>query len=364
MSEEAALLPMPVGVSQWSELRSGQYFFVDKTALLQKLFCMGNRLFLTRPRRMGKTLLCTMLQEWFTHGSKSFAGLEIDGKLQEEGGYPVINLSFFGLGDGVDAASFEADLCARLIDAYDAAGFQVTDCDGITSFNELYLRLNRLARKRGKPLVFLIDEWDYPLSSNLHQPQVFVALQHVLQKFYSWLRLQSSVRFILITGIMRYRETSLFTGRDITDISMEPVVANLLGYTQADLTGKHFAPYVNSAAKELGFTPSVLLNKLELYYDGFCFDHDASVKVYCPFSVNKFFSGLVSGSKLEFGKYWMESSGASASLVSYLRHRQLSSQKITELSNQELVMSNDSLREVSYLQDVTFEQILVLGGYL
>ena len=363
MAEKSTLLQMPVCASSWSELRQGGYFFVDKTALLPKLFSMGSKLFITRPRRMGKTILCSMLQEWFTNGSKSFAGLEIDGKLQEEGGYPVINLSFFELGKNVDAITFEAKLCSRLIDAYGAAGFQVSDCDGITSFDVLYLRLNRLARERGKPLVFLIDEWDYPLSSNLHKPQVFIALQQVLRDFYGWLRLQPNVRFLLITGIMRYRETSLFTGRNIRDISMEPVVANLLGYTQADLTGKQFAPYINGAAKELGMTPSAVLDKLETYYDGFCFDYDVSVKVYCPFSVNMFFSALDSGSKPKFHNYWMESSGASIALISYLRNYQLSPQQITELSNQELKMSRESLQEVSYLQDVTFEQILVLSGY-
>ena len=363
MAEETMLIKMPVGVSRWSDLRSGRYFFVDKTALLPKLFNMGDQLFLTRPRRMGKTLLCSMLQEWFTNGSKSFAGLAIDGMLQEEGGYPVINLSFFELGNNVDAADFESSLCKRVIAAYSHAGFNVSQVASITSFEDLAWRLDDLAIERGKPLVFLIDEWDYPLSINLHRPQVFAAFQQLLRAFYGWLRLQPRVRFILITGIMRYRETSLFTGQNITDISMEPDVANLLGYTQADITGKQFAPYINGAAKLLGMTPSAVLDKLELYYDGFCFDYDASVKVYCPFSVNKFFSALVSGSKLLFGKYWMNSSGASAALISYLRNYQLSPQKITELSNQELVMSNYSLQEASYLQNVTFEQILVLGGY-
>ena len=167
----ATILQMPVGVNEWHKLRSGRFFFVDKTAQLRDLFLMGDQLFLTRPRRMGKTLLC------FTHGSKSFAGLGIDGKLYEEGGYPVINLSLYGLGDESDAASFEASMCTRLIDAYDAAGFPVENCYGITSFELLYLRLNRLARARGKELVFLIDEWDYPISSNLNKPELWALLR-------------------------------------------------------------------------------------------------------------------------------------------------------------------------------------------
>ena len=363
MAEETTLLQMPVEVSTWNDLLQGGFFFVDKTALLKNLFLMGNKLFLTRPRRMGKTLLCSMLQEWFTNGSKSFAGLAIDGMLQEEGGYPVINLSFFELGNNVDAADFESSLCKRVIAAYSHAGFNVSQVASITSFEDLAWRLDDLAIERGKPLVFLIDEWDYPLSINLHRPQVFAAFQKVLRDFYGWLRLQPRVRFILVTGIMRYRETSLFTGQNVTDISMEPDVANLLGYTQADITSKQFAPYINGAAKLLGMTPSAVLDKLELYYDGFCFDHDASVKVYCPFAVNSFFAPVVRGSKPVFRKYWMKSSDASAALISYLHNYQLSSQKIMELSNQELIMPYDNLSEGSYLQNVTFEQILVLGGY-
>ncbi len=364
MAEETMLIKMPVGVSRWSDLRSGRYFFVDKTALLPKLFNMGDQLFLTRPRRMGKTLLCSMLKEWFTNGSKSFSGMAIDGKLQEEGGYPVINLSFFSMGESGDAAEFESDLCARLTDAYSVAGFQVSDCDGINSFKRLYRRLNKVAIERGKPLVFLIDEWDYPLSFNIKRPQVCAALQQVMRNFYGWLRMQPcSVRFILITGIMRYRETSLFTGQDIIDISMEPVVADLLGYTQADLTGKQFVPYIKGAAKLLGMTPSAVLDKLERYYGGFYFDKDAIGKVYCPFAVNRFFSAVVRGSEPKFESYWMKSSGAKYALASYLHDYPLSSQMIMELSDQRLEMSNDSLRAGYLLQDVTFEQILVIGGY-
>lgn len=362
----STILQMPVGVNEWHKLRSGRFFFVDKTALLRDLFLMGDKLFLTRPRRMGKTLLCDTLCEWFTHGSKSFAGLGIDGKLYEEGGYPVINLSFYGLGDEPDAASFEASMCERLIDAYGAAGFPVENCYGITSFGLLYLHLNSLARARGKELVFLIDEWDYPISSSLNKPELCVSFQRVLKKLYSWLRVQRNLRFLLVTGIMRYREISLFTGQDIQDISMEPAVAGLLGYTQADLHGEIFAPYVRDAAQRMGLTPSALLDKLECYYDGFCFDEDASVNVYCPLSINKFFSALVLGPEYvpKFESYWMNSAGASAALVSYLRGHQLPPQKIMELSDQDdLIMPNQSLMEISYLQNVSFEQILVLSGY-
>ena len=90
---------------------------------------------------------------------------------------------------------------------------------------------------------------------------------------------------------------------------------------------------------------------------------DALVNVYCPFAVNRFFSAVVRGSKPRFESYWMKSSGAKYALTSYLHDYPLSSQLIMELSDQRLEMSNDSLRAGYLLQDVTFEQILVIGGY-
>ena len=90
---------------------------------------------------------------------------------------------------------------------------------------------------------------------------------------------------------------------------------------------------------------------------------DALVNVYCPFAVNRFFSAVVRGSKPRFESYWMKSSGAKYALTSYLHDYPLLSQLIMELSDQRLEMSNDSLRAGYLLQDVTFEQILVIGGY-
>ena len=358
------ILEMPVGIPNWSTIRGDQLFFVDKTGLIADLVKAGRRVFLSRPRRMGKTTLCSILEELFSHGVGSFQGLDIAKTWPVDGCYPVIRMTFLGL-KVTDACAFEADLCQRVLEAYYDAGFEAAADPryaDVSSFSVLRRILKTLTGKQ--PLVFLIDEWDYPISDNLDRPELVTALKEVMGRFYSWLREQDQARFVLVTGIMRYRDTSLFTGQDIQDISMKPQFAALLGYTQEEIV-QCFAGYAYLAAKNLGMTYDEVLKQLQLYYDGFCFDEDASVRVYCPFSVNKFFSVFFGDSHAVpvFDNYWMESAGASASLVAYLSCHDMSPQEVIALSNKELVMTSQSLREVSYIKDVTFNQILVQSGY-
>ena len=358
------ILEMPVGIPNWRTIHKERLFFVDKTGLIADLVKTGRRLFLSRPRRMGKTTLCSILAELFAHGVGSFQGLDIEKTWPVDKCYPVIRLMFLGL-NVTDAASFEADLCQRILDAYYDAGFTEAlhpSNDAISSLSILRRRLRALSGEQ--PLVFLIDEWDYPISDNLDNPELVAALKEVLGRFYSWLREQDQARFVLVTGVMRYRDTSLFTGQDIQDVSMNPRFAALLGYTQEEIV-ECFDGYIHLAAQNLGMTYNEVLNQLKQYYDGFCFDEDVSVKVYCPFAVNKFFSVFFGdpNSVPVFDNYWMDSSGASASLVAYLRCHYLSPQEIIALSNQDLVMTSQSLREVSYTRDVTFNQLLVQSGY-
>ena len=272
-------------------------------------------------------------------------------------------MSLFNLGR-TDATAFEVSLCRRLVDAYERTGFSVSSCKGITAFEPLSAALDKLARDRGQPLVFLIDEGDYSLLINLDKPQRFAALQQVLSNFYGWLRFQVDARFILVTGVMRYQDTSLFTGQDFQDLSLDHDFAALLGYTQEEIE-ECFGPYTKEAAQRLGITSSEVLDKLERYYDGFCFDEEASVKVYCPFAVNMFYSVLYRGTNRTplFNNYWMDSAGESYDLAAYLRGHDLSPQKIIDLSTKDLVVTSDKLREVSSIQDVTLNQVLVQAGY-
>ena len=136
------ILEMPVGIPNWLTIHKERLFFVDKTGLIADLVKTGRRLFLSRPRRMGKTTLCSILAELFAHGVGSFQGLDIEKTWPVTDCYPVINVSLFNMGR-TDVTSFEASLCQRLVDAYERVGFPVSSCKDITSFT-YFLKVNHM----------------------------------------------------------------------------------------------------------------------------------------------------------------------------------------------------------------------------
>ena len=366
--ENQNLLAFPIGMPNWRAIREDKRFFVDKTEKLSFLVQNCPRVFFSRPRRMGKTSLCYTLEELFAYGDQNFEGTAIYGKWPFTERYPVISLSFLGI-HCKDAREFEASLCTKMANAYNKAGFhEAVKYQNIKSFATLTGHLDTLTAD--KRLVFLIDEWDYPLSSHLDDQELFAALQEVMNDFYNWLREQTLAKFVLITGIMRYRDVSLFTGKDIKDISMDPYYADLVGYTQTEFESK-FAPYIQIAATKLGITTDELKEQLKLHYDGFCFDKEASVSVYSPFSINNFFEPVLKPDflqkpnlKLYFDSFWMDSSGASSALRSFLRGRNYDVAALIEKYSLPVDLDLGALSSPVKASDVTLDQIMVQSGML
>lgn len=364
MSETRVKL-LPVGVPYWNDIREQNYFFVDKTALLSDLVTGRRFVFISRPRRMGKTLVCSQLADLFAHGDTNFEGTAIYGNWPETKCYPVINLSFINIQD----SDFESALRGALSRAFILAGFSETkNIDWNIPFSYFLAQLEILIQ--GCKVVFLIDEWDYPLSSRLDDEEAFNSVRATLATFYSWLRTLTNVRFALITGIMRYRDASLFTGQDVQDISMDPDFANLVGYTQEELV-TNYAPYIEAAAQVLNISQDELLLRLEQYYDGFCFDYDAEVNLYCPDSINKFFAPvarkLISGKSKKlpvFDHYWMDSSNATVALRSYLHREKPAVDKVVKLCRQELIIDQSTITTPTNFNDITDLQVLFQSGFI
>ena len=278
--DEAALnaLPnIPLGVSKWDVLRNRNYLIVDKTAKLAKLVEF-NTVCLARSRRMGKTTLCSMLYELFAHGTDKFKGTQIYDLWPEEKGrtYPVIRLSFSTM-QCMDASEFENVLKENIATAFTTAGFPEAQSFDQNELLSVFLgNFDVIAEQHW--LVFLIDDWDYPLFNSLDKEDDFKLFQAALSAFYAWLRNLPKKRFVLLTGIMRYCETSLFSGQDIQDLSMDPDFADLLGYTQDELQHA-FKDYITLTCQQMNLTEQELLHLLQVHYGGFCFDYNASVKV-------------------------------------------------------------------------------------
>ena len=360
--DDSELQEIPLGVSEWGKLadKARDYVVVDKTAKLAKLV-RQRKVFIGRPRRMGKTTLCSMLYELFAHGKGKFKGTAVYDLWTDPDLYPVIRLSFLAIA-GSNVSKLETALKGTLINAFIQADFpEVKSFDRSDVLPSFLGQFNLIAQQHN--LVILIDEWDSPLYSCLDNEDKYNAVKEVLRDFYAWLRGVSNVRFMLITGIMRYRETSLFSGQDIQDLSMEPYFADLLGYTH-DEVRTVFAPYITRAAQKLNITEEQLFKRLEQYYDGFCFDENAEVKVYCPYSINKFFAQLNDPKKkLGFGNYWMTSANANTALTSFLRTHTLEQEDLRDICLQHFTLDQDEMCEPFFFGTVKFKQLLVQSGY-
>ena len=363
-TEQVKLQAITIGNSDFKDVIDSGTLFVDKTAHLAKL-AQFKKVFLTRPRRFGKTLMLSTLQELFSHGAKDnhyFDGLAVQSLWSEPNCYPVINLSFFGLSN---PKTFEFELCEHLRTACELAGFDdVSSIDpNISKISQLLGRLSTIIA--GTKIVVLIDEWDYPLSANLNNFKDYEDNREILRQLFRWLRLLQNVRFTLVTGICCYENTSFFTGQEVVDISLDPLFADIVGYTE-DEVKTYFAPHIKAATKLLDCSEDELLGKLKQQYDGFCFDKNASVSVYCTWSINNFFQQIVlhPDVKPEFSNFWMNNSNAPKAIRAFLVSRDVDLAFLDDLRNQKVeIIRGDVIDPTSYDQ-VDIITLMVQTGYL
>ena len=357
---KSQLQPITTVLSEFNQFRRKGYLFVDKTALINDLI-YESRVFLSRPRRFGKSLLLSTIAELFTNGVKNFEGLAIHDMWQRDR-YPVVELSFFGLSD---PETFESHLCSRLRTAFAMAGFGAAFEIG-SQINTIFALTGRLDYLLGQQdIVLLIDECDFPLSSQLYNPVAFEKNKAILNKFYAWLRNHNNLKFLMLTGIARYQDSSLFCGQTITDVSMKTRYADLLGYTQEEVE-YYFAEHIKEAAARLKISTDELCHKLAAFYRGFCFDKDGQGRLYCPLSINEFFDQLAGSTEQvpKFGYFWMESSNSSPALRTFLEHAQLKSDFLHQVQGSGVELTQAEISNANGYSGLNYKALLVQTGYL
>ena len=352
---------LTIGNSDFPLIRQDGTLFVDKTAKIPRLL-RYKKVFFARPRRFGKTTLASMLFELFMHGTEKFEGLAVYDTWPVKQCYPTIMISLYGLDQ---PEVFEATLCEKLSVALKDAGlFDLYDrTKAITQLGAFFVEVK--SDLAALNTVWLIDEWDFPLSANLDNRPAFDANTQVLQKLFSNLRDLRNLRFMLVTGIMRYQNTSLFSGQDIVNISMNRAFADLLGYTQTELEA-NFAPYIERAAQLLDMSREDFLEKLKLYYDGFYFDSKTSVSLYCPWSINSFFQQVIDNPDDEpsFANFWMNSAGAAVALSSFLQVHCVKPELLEQALSSKLQVASTEFNEKVAFEKLTLPSIMVQSGYL
>ena len=292
------LLPLPLGIQSFSDLRERGCLYVDKTKEIYNLISRGKVYFLSRPRRFGKSLFLSTIEAFFRGKKELFRDLYISDKTDWNISYPVIKLDWTAIGhttrDKMENGIIE--ILKRIVETYNIE--IKTDGNAAKVFEQVIFRLHE---KTGLKVVVLIDEYDVPILDNIEKPaDILESIREFLQSFYRVLKAcDEYLHFVFLTGVTRFAKVSVFSAlNNLVDITMDREYAAVCGWTQNEVED-NFDSYIELIAKENSAKKPEVLDMLRYWYNGFSWD--GSVFVYNPFSTLMLFM------KKTFDNYWFSS---------------------------------------------------------
>jgi hypothetical protein len=270
----------PIGIQTFSEIVTDNYMYVDKTKYVYDI-SRYKYVFLSRPRRFGKSLLTTTLESYFLARKELFKGLAVDGLETEWKKYPVLHfdMSWAKLGTIEDISA--------MID-YQLAKYEKT-YDIPKSSDNFGTRLTNLivgcAQKYGVKTVVLIDEYDSQLLNVIDQPEKLDTVRNFIRSFYSPLKAcDEYLRFVFITGITKFSQLSIFSElNNLKNISMMPEYSAICGISQTEIE-QNLMDDVGAMGDKMKISADKALALLKRTYDGYHFSDNAE-DIYNPFSL-------------------------------------------------------------------------------
>jgi len=346
MKTEPELKPLPVSTSTFRDIIAGDYLYVDKTKWIYKLIRYPKgAYFLSRPRRFGKSLLISTLDEIFQGNRELFKGLWLYNSPYQWAQHPIIRIDF-SLKKVKSARELEKTISWLL--SLQAQQHQVV-LEGEDHIQQFASLIFQLAAQN--QVVILIDEYDNPLIHNLENLAEAELIQDVLKGFYGVIKaLDAQLRFVLLTGVSKFSRVGVFSDlNNLNDLTMDNQYAAMLGITQEELE-IYFLDYLHAFVEERGMTSAHLRARIRAWYNGFCFSRRCEL-VYNPFSLLLLFQ------KREFQNFWFET-GTPTFLIKLIKTRGYDLEQLENLELEELTFST---YEIEKLQIVP---LLFQTGYL
>ncbi|HBL98436.1 TPA: hypothetical protein DDZ86_02230 [Candidatus Dependentiae bacterium] len=331
---------LPLGIQTFEKIIEDSCVYVDKTEHIYKLI-KGDCFFFARPRRFGKSLLCSTLKNLFLGNRELFKGLWIDKNTEYHWPlHPVIHIDLSQV-SRKDPESLTASLLRALDDIAD--WYEIDKLEHTTPGEMLKRLTMRLFRKCGSKnrVVLIIDEYDKPILDSIEKPEVANKMREILKDLYEVIKsLDEYLRFVFITGVTRFSKTSLFSGlNQLVNISMDPQFAHLVGYTEDEVRfyfRDHLQQIVDDQRIPIKGGVNELVAKLRRWYDGYRFWRDPSLitpmtknheiaRLYTPFSVLNYLYTA------DFSNYWFES-GTPSFLIKIFEHQHYSIESFENLT--------------------------------
>ena len=298
----------PIGIQTFSKIREGNYLYIDKTAYVYRMtHSASSYMFLSRPRRFGKSLLTSTLHSYFSGRKELFHGLAMEKLEKEWTEYPVLHFDM-STAKHADSEQLLQELNLKLYGYEQIYGRLEEE---VNPNQRLMGLIKRAYEQTGKKVVVLIDEYDAPLLDVVHERENLDVLRNIMRNFYSPLKAcDPYLRYVFLTGITKFSQLSIFSElNNIKNISMDEPYAAICGISEDEIR-LQMKDDLGGLAKKLEITPEEALMKLKENYDGYHFT-SPSPDIYNPFSLlNAFADG-------KFGSYWF-GSGTPTYLVKML----------------------------------------------
>ena len=329
---------LPIGIQTFSKLREDDFYYVDKTKFIYKLFkSKSNYYFLSRPRRFGKSLFLSTLKSAFKAQKEYFKGLFLENNWDWSKKYPVLYISFgAGVTDGKDELKIILqELINNWIDEYSIHNLKNTSLRG--QFSEI---IKILHEKYNEKVVILIDEYDKPILDMINKPNLAIEVRDELKNFYSVIKDSDKyLKFVFLTGVTKFSKVSLFSGlNNLEDITLHKDYGDICGYNQKELETVFAERLV-----------TVDLEKLKKWYNGYNFLGDS---VYNPFGILLFFSNYNT-----YKTYWFQTATPSF-LIKLMQKNKYYIPKLENLEvTEEIIGSFD-------VDKINLETLLFQTGYL
>jgi len=298
---------LPTGIQTFSEIIEGGYLYVDKTALIHKLTHNHKYVFLSRPRRFGKSVLCSTLKSYFEGRRDLFRGLAMEQLETEWRRHPVLLISLATMKGGTEK-EFNDKIDIQLSRYEEQYGVtKVADTPGARLQN----LIERTPVTTGEKAVVIIDEYDAPLLAVIHDSERLVMMRDIVRSLLGCLKdCDPWLRFTFITGISKFSQVSIFSELNNLDkITMTPQYSALCGITQEELETQ-MMPWVEHLAADNSLSTEETLQQLKQNYDGYHFARDLK-DIYNPYSLLQAFMWS------EMKDYWFDT-GTPSSLLNML----------------------------------------------
>ena len=270
------------GIADFESVRQDGRIYVDKTDLVYKLTKESKFVFLSRPRRFGKSLLCSILKYYFEGRKDLFEGLAIAELEKDWKQYPVLHFDMSTCKNKYEIGQIIEDLHSQL--DYHERKYKRQKSEGSpgTRFKEL---VQGLHEDTGLKTVVILDEYDAPLLDYLNKPDELEKVRHIMQEFYQVVKAcDKDEQFVFITGITKFSQLSIFsTLNNLRNISMMPQYSALCGITTEELL-TIFDQDIQMLADECHRSKEEMIGILKLQYDGYHFGK-ISPDIYNPFSL-------------------------------------------------------------------------------